>query len=51
MRRLINGLGGEENGLSIKDGEVRYVYPRKVDGQELVSRCMLPQFLKLNWFG
>ena len=40
LRKMINGLGGEENGFSIKDGEVRYVYPRKVDGQELVSRCI-----------
>ena len=40
LRKMINGLGGEEYGFSIKDGEVRYVYPRKVDGQELVSRCI-----------
>lgn len=40
LRKMINGLGGEENGFSIKDGEIRYVYPKKVDGQELVSRCI-----------
>ena len=40
LRKMINGLGGEENGFSIKDGEIRYVYPRLVDGQQLISRCI-----------